>query len=452
MNVTVENLGPCKKLVKIEVDAPAMDAAFRAVESDYQANAALPGFRKGKAPREMILKQFGKEIETEVKRKATSDAFRQAVKEHNLDVVHMANIEEISFDRGQPMQFAVSLETGPEFQLPEYRGLPAQREDARVTDQDVENALAALRDRASTFEVVERPVAEGDFIVVNYTGTCEGQPITAIAPASRGLAEQKAFWIEVKPDSFIPGFAMQLLGAKAGDKRTVTVDYPADFVSSILAGKKGVYEVELTAVKEKRLPELDDALAKQWEAENLTALREGVRQDLQHELDERQSRSVRQQIVEVLMGQITCDLPESLVAAETRNVVYEMVNENQRRGVPKEIIEKEKDNIYRNSGVIAAGRVKASFIFKRIAEKEGIKITQGEFESELFGMAKQMQMTVDKLKKELAKGDGGDHIAQNILNSKVVSFLKDQAKIEVVPPGQMKAPGAPAAAEAPAAS
>ena len=442
MNVTVETLGSCKKLVKIEVDAAAVDKAIHELEAEYQKNAALPGFRKGKAPAEMILRQFGKTIDDEAKRKLTGESFRQAMKEQQLEAVTVTDVEDIQFERGKPMQFAATVETGPEYELPEYRGLPAQREDARVSEEDIENAIKALRERSATFIDVDHEVRDNDFVVVNYQGTCESQPITAVAPASRGLAEQKAFWIEVKPDSFIPGFATQLLGAKVGEHRTVNVDFPGDFVSSALAGKKGVYEVDVVGVKEKKLPDMDDAFAKQWEADTMVTLREGVRRDLQNELNERQARHVRAQVVVNLMRQIKCDLPESVVAAETRSVVYEMVNENQRRGVPKEVIEKEKDKIYNASRGVAMERVKANFVFKRIAEKEGITVTGQEFETELFAMAKSMQMSIEKLKKEMQKGDGGDHVIQGILNNKVISFLKDQARIEVVPPGQLKHPEA----------
>ena len=438
MNVSVENLGPCKKLMKIEVEVPRVEAAFLEIENEYHKNAALPGFRKGKAPKDIILKQFGKHIEEEAKKKLTGEAYREAVKAQSLAVVAVLKVEDIQFERGQPVQIAVTLEVDPEYELPEYRGLPAQREDAKVADADIDRALEALRDRAATFDTVEAAVSEGHYVVVNYKGTCDGQPLTAIAPTARGLTEQKNFWIEVKPDSFIPGFASQLVGVKAGEKKTVTVTFPADFVSPALANKTGVYEVELVAVKTKKLAELNDEFAKQWEAESMAKLREGVRKDLQNELNEREDRGVRNQVVLHLMRQIKCDLPESVVAAETRNVVYELVNESQRHGATNEVIENEKEKIYNTARGVAMERVRASLVFKRIADKEGITVTSQEFDTELYNAAKAMQTTVDKLKKDLAKGDGGEHIAQNILNRKVINFLKDHARIEVVPVGQLK--------------
>ena len=131
--------------------------------------------------------------------------------------------------RGQSLLFAATIETAPEFQLPEYKGLPVKREAKEVSDADVAKALEMLREQRADFAKVERPLANGDIAVVNYSGTSEGKPLTEIAPTAKGLTAQQGFWVEMKPDSFVPGFSEQLLGAKAGDKRTVNVDFPGGF-------------------------------------------------------------------------------------------------------------------------------------------------------------------------------------------------------------------------------
>jgi trigger factor len=196
VNVTVENLAPCKKLLRVELDAKAVDAAFDAVTKDFQKQAALPGFRPGKAPRAMVLKKYEADIKDEVKRKLIGDAYRKAVEEKKISVVGHPDIEEIQFGRGQALQFAATIETAPEFQLPEYKGLPAKREIKSVTDADVERALDLLAQQHVKFETVARELRLGDIAVVNYTGTCDGKPITELAPTAKGLTEQKNFWVE----------------------------------------------------------------------------------------------------------------------------------------------------------------------------------------------------------------------------------------------------------------
>lgn len=433
MNVTVENLAACKKLVRFEVEAKAVEEAFDTMSRDYVKHARLPGFRPGKAPKEMVLRQFEKDIAEEVKKRLIGDAYRQGVKDQKLDVLGYPDIEEIHFERGQALQFAATVETTPQFTLPEYRGLRAERGPTAVTDEDVTRAIELLREQKSTFNKVDRPVQQGDYVVISYTGTCEGKPITELAPTAKGLTEHKNFWVEVKPDSFIPGFAMQLCGAKAGDSRQVTVDFPAEFVTPQLAGKKGEYAVEVVEVKEKVLPAMDEAFAKSFGAENLERLREGVRSDLQNELNLKNKRSIRNQLVKALLASVEFELPETTLQVETRNVVYEMVQENQGRGVPREVIEAQKDQLYNVAQGVARERVKMGFLFHQISEKEGIRAEEHEFGARVAVMAQANQMAPQKYLQEMQKQGRVTEIYQQIIHEKVLNLLHENAKIEEAP-------------------
>jgi trigger factor len=433
VNVTVNDVGPCKKLLRVELPEAEVEAKFAEVEEDFKKHANLPGFRKGKAPKDMVLKSFSKEIKEEAQRKLVSESYREAVKQQELRVYHLLDVEDPHLERGKPMTFAATVEIFPNFELPQYRGLPAKRESREVSEADINSAIELLRARLATFQKVDREARDGDIAVVHYTGACDGRPIAELAPASRGLAAQQNFWVEIKEGTFLPGFAAQLKGATAGSKRAVQVDFPADFPTSPLAGKKGVYEVEVVEIKERVLPALDDTFAKSWEANDLKGLREGVRQDLQNELNDKLTRSVRDQTVRALINSVNFDMPESAVLAETRNVVYEIVRENQQRGLSKDLIDKNKDEIFNAANLAAKDRVKAAFIFQKIAEKEGIKVEQSEFDARVFSMAKSMKMPPEKLLKEIQKRDGVQQIAEQILSEKVIDFLQLHARIEDVP-------------------
>jgi trigger factor len=430
VNVTVENLAPCKKLVRVEVEALAVDAAFDKLATDYQRQARLAGFRQGKAPKHLVLKVYAKEIEAETKRKLVSDSYHQAVADQKLRVVGYPDIEEIQFGRGQALQFAATIETAPDFELPDYKGLPVKRELAAVTDADVDRALGMLRDQRAAYKDVTRPVQAGDFVVVNYQGTTEGKPLTDFAPTARGLTEKTGFWLHIEPKSFIPGFTDQLVGANAGEKRTVTVEFPADFVAPQLAGKQGVYAVEIVQVKEKHLPELNDEFATTFGATSVEQLREGVLNDLKNELAHKQKRSVRDQLVRSLMEKVTCELPESVVQNETRNVVYDLVNENQKRGVPKETLDEQKDEIFSYASNSAKDRVKAAFILGRIAEKESLRADDQEVYQRILFLAEQYQMKPEKLVKQLQERNGLSEIREQIITAKVLDYLELNAKVE----------------------
>jgi trigger factor len=406
-----------------------VDAAFDAIAKDYQKQAALPGFRPGKAPRDMVVKKYDAEIKDEAKRKLIGDSYRKAIDEQKISVVGYPDIEEVQFGRGQSLQFTATIETAPEFQLPEYKGLPATLEAKSVTDADVERALDLLRGQHASYNTVARPLANGDIAVVNYSGTCDGKPITELAPTAKGLTEQKNFWVETTEGKFIPGFAAQLIGANAGDKRTVKVDFPADFVTKELQGKKGVYEVELVEVKEKVLPPIDDELAKKFGAENLDALKVGVRADLENELKYSRSKNLRGQIVKELLGKVNFDLPESAVAHETRNVVYDLVRQNTQRGIARELIEQQKDEIYSVAAVNAKERVKLAFLVGRIAQQEKIQASQEDVLKRAQQLAAMYQTPFEQFIKDLQKRNGVNELYEQVLHEKVLELLEKNASI-----------------------
>jgi trigger factor len=429
VNVSVENLAPCKKLVRVELDAAAVDTVFDAVAKDIQKKVSLPGFRPGKAPRDMVVKKYAAEIKEEAKRKLIGDNYLKAIKDNKLNVIGDPDIEEVQFERGQPLTFTATVETAPDFQLPEYKGLPARLEPKSVNDADVARALDMLRGQHAKFETAARPLAGGDIAVVNYTGTCDGKPIIELAPTAKGLTEQKNFWVETTGGSFIPGFAAQLIGAQAGEKRTVTVDFPGDFVTPQLQGKKGVYEVELVEVKEKVLPPLDEELAKKYGAENLDKLKEGVRKDLENELKYSQSKAVRTQTVRALLGRVNFELPETAVAAETRNVVYDIVRQNTQRGIGRELIEKQKDEIYSAAAGSAKERVKLAFLVQKIAEAEKLTVTQEDVFQRAQQLAAMYQMPLDQFLKDLQKRNGVNELYDQVLHEKVLDFIEKNAVV-----------------------
>jgi trigger factor len=430
VNVTVEHLGPCKKLLRVEMDAQAVDAAFEAAASTLQREANLPGFRPGKAPRHMVLRAFAAQIEEQVKRKLIPEGYKRGLEESKLRPAGLPDVEEVQFGRGQPLQFTATVETEPDFEVPEYKGLPATLERKSVSEADVVSALDVLRGQRVSYTDVKRPVQAGDYVVVNYVGTCEGKPVTEVAPTARGFSQQKNFWLFIESTQFIPGFTDQLIGAQGGEHRTVTVTYPEQFVVGELAGKSGVYEVDILQVKEKVLPALDDAFAKSFGAEDFVRLREGVRDDLENELRLTQKRTTRDQIIKVLLGRVQCDLPESLVEQETRGVVLDIVRSNQERGVSKEAIDESKDQIYGYATQSARDRVKARLIFLRIAEKEGIAAGKQEIAGRIAQLAAQRKMTPEAMVKELQERGALEDLRDDILCAKVLDLIEANAKVQ----------------------
>ncbi len=443
MNVTIQDLGPCKKQLRFELEAADVDKAFDEVARDFVKHVSLPGFRPGKAPIAVVVKKYADDIAKEVKTKVISDAYRDTIKEKKLEVLGQPDIEVLgdsSIKAGTPFQFLANVEIEPEFQLPDYKGIPVKREIAFVSDADVEHAVELLREKQPGFEPVTRAARQGDVVVVNYTGTCDGQPITATAPAAKGLTERKGFWVNVAPGSFLPGFPEKLIGAKAGDKLTIEVTFPADFNPKPLAGKQGVYAVEAVEVRERILPPVDEAFAKQWGAESLEQLRAGIRRDLGNELEYKQTREIRGQLIQSLLSRVNFDLPETAVVQETRHLIYDIVQENSKRGIPRELIEKQKDDIANAAASNAKDRVKLAFLVQKIAEQEDIKVSNEEISRRIVATASAYNIAPEKFAKDLQKRGGMVQMYDEIAREKVFDFLQQHAQIEDVPAAPARAP------------
>ena len=434
MEVNITDLSPCKKQLRIEIDAETVNAKFDAVAKDFRRHAHLPGFRPGKAPLANVMRSYGDKIGEEAKRTLMSDSYAKALKENELRPVIMPEVEELQFGHGKPFQYLATLEVTPAFELPEYIGIEVEKERRSVNDADIAKALDTLREQRVSYADMDRPVVEDDFIVVNFTGTIDDKPITDLIKVARGLTEQKNFWLHKTQNPLIPGTVEALIGSSKGDKKTVTVTIPDDFVYEEIVGKEAKYEIEVVQVKEKSLPELDDKFAKGFGAESMDKLREGVENDLKNELEYSKKKSIRNQCVDKLLSAVNCDLPETIVNEATRAAVHNIVQQNHQRGVGKEIIEENKDKIYANAKTDAEVRVKANYILSKIAEKEGIKVTDQELSRQVAAMAAQQKIKPQKLAQQLKDNGTIYQVQEEIMNSKVIDLLEEKAKVTEIDP------------------
>ncbi len=407
---------------------------FDRITRQFQKYANLPGFRSGKAPKHLVMRSYGERIEQEVKKELLGAGYRKAVDENNLHVVGELDVEEVQFSQDAPFHFVVRIETAPDFELPNYKGLKAKREMRTVTEEDIERALQVLLEEKASFRDVDRAAATGDFLVVDYQGTCEGKPITETAPSASRFESAKGFWVHIAENRFIPGFAEQLTGAKKGEHRSVKIDFAPDFAVSELAGKTGLFEVDIHEVKEQVFPELNDEFARQYGAESLAALREGVIRDLEAELKSKINRDVRTQLVQALMSQVACELPESIVDEETKNVVHNIVREQRNRGASKEFIDDRKEEIYSAAANSAKGRVKSAFILGKIAAAENIAASEKEIRGRIAELSRLYNIPSEKMAKQLKERNGFSEIREEIIRSKVIDLLQRHADIEDVLP------------------
>ena len=263
LNVELLDLEPCKKQLRFNLPAEDVNAAFKEVTQQFQKQANISGFRKGKAPLDKVQARFKQQIEDETRKKLLNDSYRKGVEDNELKPVLDPEVEEVEFKKGEAFSFVANIETAPDFDLPDYKAIPAESYKLDITDEKVEAAIDHLREGRAEYKTQDREIKDGDYVNVSFTGTIEGKPVTEFSATARGLSEQKGMPLhvhaEAEHDHFIPNFTSQLVGAKKGKQRTIEVTFPDEYPAQPkLQSMKATYEVTVDEVKEKALPELND--------------------------------------------------------------------------------------------------------------------------------------------------------------------------------------------------
>ena len=433
MKVEVEKQAGSVSKLQIELPPEEVTKEWDAIANSFARFAKIPGYRPGKAPRTVIDKRFRKEIQDELTKKLVSKSYHEAVQQEQLRVASLTNIEDIQFGEDKSMRFLATVVTAPEFELPEYKNIPVQLPDTKVSSAEVDAALERLRDQSADFvDAPERGLQMGDFAVIDFEGSVDTKPISEIAQqASKNLQGGKKFWVHMATDNFLPKFCQQLVEQKLGETRLVIVEFAGDFPVKELAGKKADYAVTLREIKEKVLPEIDDALAaKLVPGKTLTDLRQMIEHDIEHAKQHDLERAKEAQVVKYLHEHIQFELPPALLQNETRRALAELVQRNRERGVTDEMLkEKEKELIDGAAGV-AAHRLKTNFILHRIAERENIQVKKEDLDLRIRQEAARYDISSEKMRKELQQKDALDDVAEQILLGKTLDFLKANVSVE----------------------
>jgi trigger factor len=239
MKVEVEKQPGSVSTLQIELPPEEVTKEWDAIANNFARFARIPGYRPGKAPRAVIEKRFRKEIQDELTKKLVSKSYHTAIEQNQLRVVSLTNLEDVQFGQDKSMRFRATVVTAPEFELPEYKIIPVELPDTKISDAEVDAALERLRDQSADFvDVPERGLQMGDFAVIDFEGSIEAKPVSEIAPqASKNLQGGKKFWLHLAPDNFLPKFCEQMLGQKRDETRAITITFPAVFPVKELATK-----------------------------------------------------------------------------------------------------------------------------------------------------------------------------------------------------------------------
>jgi trigger factor len=434
MNVEVENLPNCVASLRIELPPDRVTKEWNEVVQSFKQVARIPGFRQGKAPPSVVEAKFRKEIENELKRKLVSETTNEAIREKGLKVLSVSEVEDVEFTPERTMRFTATLITAPEFELPEYKGIPLRVPSTEVSDEEVQRALENLRESRATFSDVEDKALDlGDFAVIDYTTFIDNQPLAEAFPkVSKMLASGQDFWIKLDENTFLKGFSNELIGMRPAEMREFDLSVAEDYPIKELAGKTLHFKVTLKTIKRMQLPEVNDDFANQVRTGfTLEQLRAVVKDDMISEKKQRVEMLKRDQVVHYLALRVECELPQSLVKDETRRIMSQIVQENQMRGVTEDVLRENEKNIVSAASRNAKERLKGNFILVKIAEKENIQVSDADVKNHIRQLANRHRTTFEKMKGELEERRAMDQVHGEVLTGKVLDFLTSNANIEI---------------------
>jgi len=425
MSAKLEKLEENRVVLTVEVEADkvneGLDAAFKKVVK--QVN--VPGFRKGKMPRQMFEKRFGVEsLYQDALDFILPEAYAAAVEEAGIDPVDRPEIDVEQMEKGQTLIFKATVTVKPEVKLGDYKGLEVEVPSTEVTEEDVNQEIARMQERFAELVVKEEGKAEnGDTAVIDFEGFVDGVAFEG------GKGEN--YSLELGSNSFIPGFEEQVVGLEAGQEKDIEVTFPEEYHAAELAGKPAVFKIKLHEIKTKQLPELNDEFAKDAdeEVETLAELKEKTKKSLEDSKKQAAENAVRDAVVEKASENAEIEIPEVMIETEVDRMLQEFEQRLQMQGMNLELYfqfsGQDEAALKGQMKEDAAKRVRMNLVLEAIIKAENIEVTAEEVDAELAKMAEMYNMDVESIKKAL----GSLEVVEADLNiRKAVDFLVENSK------------------------
>ena len=409
--ITLKEVAPCQKELRVEVPREAVEEEFEAVYQELKKRAMVPGFRVGQAPRDLLERYHGAKAKEETLRRLLGRTLDEALDQRKeLDLVGRPRVTEANLVPGKPLAYTAQFEVAPELPAGRYKGLRLTRSKTAVSDESVGDVLKHLQQTQAILKPVleDRPAAAGDFVLADITEKRPNQP----------ARKQKEVVVHLDLEKDPEGNLKNLLGIKPGEKRE-------------LALKEATVTVEAKGLKVKEVPALDDSFARTvGQYDTLEALKEAIRKDVQRQGEQAQQRALEAQALQQLEESWIFEVPPSLVASQARRNLKERAVERMSQGVPVGEVQNQAQALTDQAKQEALKQVRLFFILRKIAAAEGLTATEAEMEEKIRATAARMQATVEQVRKELEQRDLMEELAWRIIRGKVTDLLLREAKIE----------------------
>ena len=432
MNVALDYQPNCVVALDIDLPADRVGKEWNSVSKEFQKQARIAGYRPGKAPVALIASRYAKEIEEEVKGNLVREVISEASKAHNLKLTSVEEVTEVVIAPDKTMKIRAKIAVTPEFQLPDYANITVEIAKKTIAEEDINGMLEYLREPHAQFDTVaDRPLAMNDFAVLTYEGTVEGKPLGETAPtAPVQLQGRHNAWVLMSEGTLLPGFARAIEGMEAGQQRTFTLDVPASFPLPELHGHTVTYSATLHGINTRTLPPIDDALAAKIEpGSTLESLRQKIRNRHQESADHQFEAQKKNTVIEKLLSQFDCELPERAVAVETSSILKEIVSDSKARGISDDDLKSHTDQIVENASQGARDRVRANFLLLAIAAKENITETEAEIYQAIYELSERHKVPIKKLASDLSRQGGMGRLREQIRISKALDLISSSATV-----------------------
>ncbi len=415
--------------VRVRAEVPAEEVERRVLQAARELGRQMrvPGFRKGKVPPPLVIQRLGREaVLDEALRTALGGWYADAIEEAGIAPVGEPELDMDGLpDEGQPLSFSIEIGVRPEAKLGQYKGLEVGRREPSVEDSAIDAELERLREQVATLETVDRPAADGDFVVIDYVGSVDGEPFEGGSGRDQLL--------ELGSGRLIPGFEEQLRGATAGEQRIVEVTFPEDYQASDLAGKHTRFDVSVSEVKAKRLPELDDEFAA--EAGGFDTLAE-LREDIASRLRSNDERAIEAEferaVIDAAVADADVDVPDQLVHARAHELLDDTLTALARQGVSKEtylrIAGQDEETLAREAEPEAGQALKREAVLAAIVDAEHIEPSDEDVREALAPTAERAGTSVEELFEQLRKSDRLARVRDEVARGQAVKLLVDTAK------------------------
>lgn len=426
MSVQVEKLEKSMAKLTIEVSAEELEKALQKAFLKNKDKISIPGFRKGKVPRQMVEKMYGPEIFYEdAANELIPEAYEQAVEECGEDIVSSPTIDVTQIKKGEPFIFTAEVALKPPVKLGKYKGVKVEKADTEVTDEEVDAQINKERENnARNIEVTDRAVKDGDMTVLDFEGFVDGTAFEG------GKGEN--YPLTIGSGAFIPGFEEQLIGAEIGKEVEVNVTFPEDYQAEELKGKAAVFKCTIKEIKEKELPELDDEFASEVsEFDTLEEYKADVKAKLTEEKVKEAKNAKEAAVIEAIVNDSEMEIPEAMLTTQQRQMVDEFAQRIQMQGLSLDqyfqFTGTSYDKMIEQVKPQAEKRIKSRLVLEEIVKAENIEASEEDFEEEIKVMAEAYQMEADKVK-EMLPEKSVSQIKADIAVRKAAEFVVENAK------------------------